>query len=404
MRSRRARMVAGDHDDAHAGGVRLGDRRPRLGPGRVDDADHAQVDELALDVVVAGIGGTRREWSVGDGERAQGQVGEAIDRGEHLGAAAIGEGRTSPATRSCGAAGQQDVGGSLGDDGDAAPRARRRPRACSSACAPSVNGTSPTRSKRASRASVRPIFASATRKAASVGSPWTATRRPPRAARRRWRGFRRRARSAPRRAGRVVERTPVDAQLTVGPVARAGDVDLARRGDDLLDRHLVLRQRAGLVGAHDRRRAQRLDRRELLTIARRRAIRCTPRASTTDSTAGRPSGTAATASETPTSSTSTIVRGLADVGGEQDGADTTTTAMTITAMPSIRPMRSTSRCSGVCSCLVPAEQPGDVAHLSCHAGRCHQGAPAPPGDRRAVEDHVEPVADARLRLEWSNRP
>ena len=56
----------------------------------------------------------------------------------------------------------------------------------------------------------------------------------------------------------------VDEQLTLRPVAAAGDVDLARGGDDLLDRHLVLGQRAGLVRADHRRRAQRLDRRQLL--------------------------------------------------------------------------------------------------------------------------------------------
>ena len=36
------------------------------------------------------------------------------------------------------------------------------------------------------------------------------------------------------------------------------------------------------------------------TIARRLAMRCTPSASTTDRTAGNPSGTAATARDTPT--------------------------------------------------------------------------------------------------------
>jgi hypothetical protein len=40
-----------------------------------------------------------------------------------------------------------------------------------------------------------------------------------------------------------------------------------------------------------------------LTMALRRAMRCTPSASTIDRMAGRPSGTAATASDTPSSST-----------------------------------------------------------------------------------------------------
>ena len=63
---------------------------------------------------------------------------------------------------------------------------------------------------------------------------------------------------------RVLERPPVDAQLALGPVAAAGDVDLARAGHDLLDGHLVLRQRPGLVRANHRRGAERLHRRQPL--------------------------------------------------------------------------------------------------------------------------------------------
>ena len=103
-----------------------------------------------------------------------------------------------------------------------------------------------------------------------------------------------------------------------------------------------------------------------LTIARRRAMRCTPRARTTESTAGSPSGTAATASDTPTRSTSTtsLAVSMSDVSMI---APMTTTAMMITAMPSIRPTRSTSRCSGVDSALGLAEQASDVADLGPHA-------------------------------------
>ena len=74
-------------------------------------------------------------------------------------------------------------------------------------------------------------------------------------------------------------------------------------------------------------------------------------------------------------------------------APTTTIAITITATPSMRPMRSTSRCSGVTLLGGTAEQPGDVPHLGRHPGRGHDGPAAPPDDRRAAEDHVEPVAD-----------
>ena len=56
-----------------------------------------------------------------------------------------------------------------------------------------------------------------------------------------------------------------------------------------------------------------------LTMALRFAMRCTPIASTTDRIAGRPSGTAATASDTPSSSTVMTSRGAADVGDQQHG-------------------------------------------------------------------------------------
>src|SRR5215211_7709741 len=55
-----------------------------------------------------------------------------------------------------------------------------------------------------------------------------------------------------------------------------------------------------------------------LTMACLAAMRWTPRARTTDSIAGRPSGTAATASDTPSSRTWTQVARLPDVGGHQD--------------------------------------------------------------------------------------
>ena len=109
------------------------------------------------------------------------------------------------------------------------------------------------------------------------------------------------------------------------------------------------------------------------TIARRRAIRCTPSASTTDSTAGRPSGTAATASETPTSSTATRSEAVR-MSAVSRIAATTTTAIAITAIPSMRPIRSTSRCSGVRCVFGAAEQAGDVAHLGRHPGRRHDRA------------------------------
>src|ERR1700753_557372 len=60
-----------------------------------------------------------------------------------------------------------------------------------------------------------------------------------------------------------------------------------------------------------------------LTIAPRRAIRCTPIASTSVMTAARPSGVAATAKAIPKSRTSMICRGtLQSLNGKQDCDDT----------------------------------------------------------------------------------
>ena len=73
-----------------------------------------------------------------------------------------------------------------------------------------------------------------------------------------------------------------------------------------------------------------------LTIALRRAIRCTPSARTTERIAGSPSGTAATASDTPISSTSTRSDG-SSMSAVRRIAPTTTSAITITARPSVRP-------------------------------------------------------------------
>ena len=83
-----------------------------------------------------------------------------------------------------------------------------------------------------------------------------------------------------------------------------------------------------------------------LTIAFRLAIRRTPKASTTDKMAGNPSGTAATASATPNSSTVTTspVSRMSDTNRM---VPTTTTEIMTTAIPKNRPMRLISFSRGV---------------------------------------------------------
>ena len=88
-----------------------------------------------------------------------------------------------------------------------------------------------------------------------------------------------------------------------------------------------------------------------LTMALSADRRCTPTASTTDSTAGKPSGTAATASDTPNSST-VISPCSVCTSPSNNSVAITSSATAITPMPSMRPSRATSFCSGVSSSCV----------------------------------------------------
>ncbi len=130
------------------------------------------------------------------------------------------------------------------------------------------------------------------------------------------------------------------------------------------------------------------------TMAWRRAMRWTPRASTTERTAGNPSGTAATARDTPTSSTSTasLASSMSEV---RKIPATTTRAMITTAIPSSRPRRETSRCSGVgSSSVLPNSRAIVPISVSMPGGGDHGPTPAA-GHRGAAEHHVEPVPQPR---------
>ena len=84
------------------------------------------------------------------------------------------------------------------------------------------------------------------------------------------------------------------------------------------------------------------------TIARLLAIRCTPSARTTDRIAGSPSGTAATASETPINRASTV-ESNERVSAVRITAATIMADSTTTATPSHRPSQAIWRCRGVWS-------------------------------------------------------
>ena len=101
-----------------------------------------------------------------------------------------------------------------------------------------------------------------------------------------------------------------------------------------------------------------------LTMALCFAMRCTPMASTTDRIAGKPSGTAATASDTPSSSTATTSAAVRMSEISRIVA-TTTVAITTTAMPSMRPMRATSMPSGVGASMVASSMPAMAPTSVC---------------------------------------
>ena len=101
-----------------------------------------------------------------------------------------------------------------------------------------------------------------------------------------------------------------------------------------------------------------------LTTALRLAMFWTPMARTTDRMAGSPSGTAATASETPSSRTETSPLSESTPLTMMIVA-ITTTAMAITVMPSSLLTPAISRCSGVgassAAASIPAIAPTSVS-------------------------------------------
>ena len=98
-----------------------------------------------------------------------------------------------------------------------------------------------------------------------------------------------------------------------------------------------------------------------LTIAPRRASRPVPIASVNATTAGSPSGIAATASETALTNRS-------PKSCPRSRPSTNTTAMTTPAMiASVRLSVLIWRCSGVCAGLGAVQQVRDAAGLGAHA-------------------------------------
>ena len=141
--------------------------------------------------------------------------------------------------------------------------------------------------------------------------------------------------------------------------------------------HPVLRQRPGLVGADRRRLPDRLDRRGVRTIARRRAIERDPIASAIVRIAARPSGTAATATDTPTRNASRSGSPRATIArGEHNVTPIPTTASAVRAGPAspatasaAAAPRARARRSAPARCPHPLRR-RRLALSARHAGAC----------------------------------
>ena len=325
------RMIAGDHDRADAGApARARPRRCASARGGSIMPIRPSEDEILLDVarrrsssararVVRQRSGRRRRACAAPRRRAPRWR-------RRISARRFGvSGRRSSPTSSCVQRASSTSGAPLVKTSSALLALGVACGPCSSACA--RRRTAPRRRARSARRARRPrspALRAATISAPSVGSPCT-VQRPSRSLQRRrcWRGRRRRARAPARSAARrrLRRRRPARTSPS-GAYPVPPNVDAPARGDDRAHRHLVLRQRAGLVGGDDGRRAERLDR-GAGGARSRCAAPCAARRceSTAVTTAGSPSGTAATASATPRMSTSKIAGQAAHVLDEDDRRD-----------------------------------------------------------------------------------
>ena len=131
----------------------------------------------------------------------------------------------------------------------------------------------------------------------------------------------------------------------------------------------------------------------LRTRALRRAMRWRPSASATVTTAGRPSGTAATARPTASRNASMIrsPRSVWSVKMSAVAIKQTTT--------STRPSSASRRCRGVGSADCPLQQAGNPPQLGRHAGRDDGRVPLAGGDHGARVDHVPAIAQGGGRVQ-----
>ncbi len=188
------------------------------------------------------------------------------------------------------------------------------------------------------------------------------------------------------------------------------DRDLVEADDRSPNSHLVSGERAGLVGADEGRRAERLDGVRRRTMAWCSAILRTPSESAMVTTAGSPSGIAATASETARSSEAVKP---ARNAGSRDGlgqrcrrclkktAAICSAKMSAAMARTMSAMRLPTRCKlalqggGLVGLL--GEQVGDLADFGVAPGAGDDHVSAADSDRGAGEHHPDTVAERGVR-------
>ena len=355
--------------------LRARDRFLRLLARRVDHADQPEEDQLLLDVArrlrrararpPAARGRRRRACAAPRRPAPRWPPGSRARR-------SVGQRPRLFADQLVRAARQQHVRRALGEDEQALLLLGVACGPCSSACARRRRALRRRAAKRASSASSSsPALRAATISAPSVGSPCT-VQRPSRSC----------STALLARSAAASARTQLDAQRAVdrrrrrpaAPRPRARSrcrpsrtrplaVTTARTvisffvSVPVLSEAMTLAEPSVSTAARWR------------TIALRFAMRCTPSASTAVTTAGKPSGTAATASATPRMSTSKIAAEPAHVldeddrGDHHDGDDDDDDARAACRRgraPSAAAWSRSRRC---------LQHPGDAAHLGLHAGR-----------------------------------
>ena len=394
-------MVAGDHHRTDAGSARQLDGLRRLRPGRVDHAQGSEPDQLALELgSVALVAEPRSERAVGEAEGPQGLGREAFNRGRDLPPPLCEQGLLGARAKLVRAAREQHVGRplghqdlpafglgvdvgrahelALGREGDLAhaqePRAELtflEPRLLGRHLERAFGGIAPHR----------------------PGLPFVNEGGVV--------GEHARAEKAPQLFG--VDRIRDDATLHLhfarGVVAVAGELGAARGRHHRPHRHLVAGEGAGLVRADDRGRAQSLDRGQASHhgAAPRHTLGPQGKDDGGDSREafghrGHGEG------DTEEQHVEHGVGGSGLFGPEKSEADHGRDQEDRLAQEAAHAIHLALQGRHFLARLL--QQARDVPQLALHAGGGDHRPPAPAHHGRAGENHVDPIGQAGIVLQW----